>query len=68
MHGWDLATATGQTAELNPDLGGVALDSARRFVPAEPRGGHVPFGPVVPVPDDADVYTRLAGWLGRRPT
>ncbi|HEY3559288.1 MAG TPA: hypothetical protein VGL05_17575 [Kribbella sp.] len=39
----------------------------QRFVPAEQRGGHVPFGPVVPVADDASPYDRLAAWQGRQP-
>ena len=35
--------------------------------PAEPRGGHIPFGSVVPVADDASPYDRLAAWQGRQP-
>lgn len=66
-HSWDLAVATGQTDHLDPVLGEAALQIALRAVPAEPRGGPVPFGPVVPVPDDADPYARLAGYLGRTP-
>lgn len=33
----------------------------------EERSAQGPFGPTVPVPDDADVYTQLAAYLGRRP-
>jgi len=65
VHAWDLAQATGRTAELDPGLGEIALDIAQRVVPAEPRGGPVPFGPVVSVGPDADTYTRLAAHLGR---
>ncbi|WP_238589049.1 TIGR03086 family metal-binding protein [Pseudonocardia sp. HH130629-09] len=47
VHGWDLAVATGQAPEADPDLATTALATARVFLPAEPRGGPVPFGPVV---------------------
>ncbi len=67
MHSWDLAVATDHLDLLDPDLGGAALMIAQRAVPAEARGGPVPFGPVVAVAADADVYVRLAAWLGRRP-
>jgi uncharacterized protein (TIGR03086 family) len=66
MHGWDLARATGQPTELDPDLASWVLEFAQRALSAGSRQG-VPFGPVVPVPDDAGVYARLAGWLGRQP-
>jgi uncharacterized protein (TIGR03086 family) len=66
-HGWDLATATSQQTELDPELAEFALAFARRMLPAEPRGGQIPFGPVVAAPDGDGPYARLAGWLGRRP-
>jgi uncharacterized protein (TIGR03086 family) len=66
MHGWDLAKATGQPTELDPELASWVLDIARRILPAAPREG-TPFGPVVPVEADAGVYAQLAGWLGRQP-
>ncbi|MBO8197360.1 TIGR03086 family metal-binding protein [Streptomyces smyrnaeus] len=68
VHSWDLAYATRRLAELDPELAGQALEAFSKFAPPEARseqGG--PFSPVVPVPDDADVYTRLAAYLGRRP-
>ena len=43
------------------------LAVAQRILPPEPRGGEIPFGPVVPVPPDAGLYAQLAGWLGRQP-
>lgn len=65
-HGWDLARASGQTAALDPELALASLEIARRIVPAGIRGdGRVPFGAVVEVPEDADPYLRLAGWMGR---
>ncbi|MGA8112145.1 MAG: TIGR03086 family metal-binding protein [Actinocatenispora sp.] len=64
-HGWDLGTATGQPTELDQELGGIVLSMAQRFLPEQPRGGEVPFGPVVPTAPDAGVYAQLAAWTGR---
>jgi uncharacterized protein (TIGR03086 family) len=66
-HGWDLAQATGQPTELDPELATWVLAVARRILPPEPRGGEVPFGPVIPAPPGAGPYTQLAAWLGRQP-
>ena len=66
-HGWDLAQATGQPTELDPELASWVLAVARQILPPEPRGGEIPFGPVVPVPADAGRYAHLAAWLGRQP-
>ncbi|MDT0303735.1 TIGR03086 family metal-binding protein [Streptomonospora wellingtoniae] len=67
VHSWDLAHATGRRAALDPDLAVRALEAFPKFAPPEARSGHGPFGPVVSVPRNADVYTRLAAYLGRRP-
>jgi len=64
VHGWDLAVATGQDPETDPDLAEVVLAAVQRFVPAEPRGGPVPFGPVVEPHADAGPTERLANWSG----
>jgi uncharacterized protein (TIGR03086 family) len=66
-HGWDLAVALGAVDTLDPELAASALGVARETVPASPRGGHVPFGPVVEVGADAGPYERLVAWLGRDP-
>ncbi len=66
-HGWDLAKATGQPTEGDPELAEWALAGARRILPAENRGGEVPFGPVVEAPPEAGPYAQLAAWLGRHP-
>jgi uncharacterized protein (TIGR03086 family) len=67
-HGWDLAKATGQETERDPELALFALAGAKRILPPDIRGGEgVPFGPVVDVPPDATPYTQLAAWLGRHP-
>jgi uncharacterized protein (TIGR03086 family) len=67
-HGWDLAKATGQPTEGDPELALFALAGAKRILPPDIRAADdVPFGPVVDVPADATPYTQLAAWLGRHP-
>jgi uncharacterized protein (TIGR03086 family) len=67
-HGWDLAKATGQPTEGDPELALWALATAQRILPPDIRGNDgVPFGPVVAAPADAGPYTQLAAWLGRQP-
>jgi len=66
VHGWDLATATGQDPEADPDVVGPLLAVAASIIPAEPRGGRVPFAPVVEPARDAGPTERLANWNGRR--
>jgi uncharacterized protein (TIGR03086 family) len=65
VHGWDLAVATGQDPEADPDLAGAVLAVVPRFLPAEPRGGPVPFAPAVTPRPDAGPTERLANWSGR---
>ncbi|MBD0707891.1 MULTISPECIES: TIGR03086 family metal-binding protein [unclassified Streptomyces] len=67
LHVWDLAKATGQSPEWDPEMLAAPLAHMHRAVPAEPRGNPVPFGPVVEVPRDAPAIDRLVGWYGRRP-
>ena len=67
VHDWDLAKATGQPAELDPALAEHALRWSRGMLRPEFRGPDKAFGVEVPVPDDAPVYDRLAGWFGRDP-
>jgi uncharacterized protein (TIGR03086 family) len=66
-HGWDLAQASGQPTERDPELAFFALAGAKRILPPKPRGGEIPFGPVIPVPPDTAPYAQLAAWLGRQP-
>jgi len=67
-HGWDLARATGQETERDPELATWALVTAKRILPPDIRGdAGVPFGPVVEVSPDAAPYAQLAAWLGRHP-
>jgi len=63
VHGWDLAKATGQDAEMPPDVAEAAL----AFTTKAMKDRRIGFGDPVPVPDDASVTDRLVGWLGRNP-
>jgi uncharacterized protein (TIGR03086 family) len=71
VHGWDIAKATGQSTDLDPELGRLALEWARQNLRPEFRGdegsGRV-FGAEVPVPDGAPLHDRLAGFFGRNPS
>jgi uncharacterized protein (TIGR03086 family) len=68
VHGWDLARATGQSTDLDPELAERLLENARRSVPESYRGedGKSAFGPEVEPPADAKPADRLAAFLGRR--
>ena len=65
-HAWDLAVSTGQQAEAEPGLAEAALAAAYKALPAEPRGGNVPFGPVVEPEPYATGTELLVNWTGRR--
>ena len=68
LTGWGVARDTVDDALLVvEELVANVLDHARTRVPAERRGGPIPFEPVIDVPADAGAYERLAGWLGRDP-
>jgi len=68
VHDWDLARATGQQlCGLDPALAEHALNWSRGMLRPEFRGPDKSFGLEVPVPEDAPVYDRLAGWFGRDP-
>jgi uncharacterized protein (TIGR03086 family) len=63
VHSWDLAAATGQPRDLDPDVVGFA-DGFFRNGPV-PRGESGPFGPEQPVGPDAPPADRLAAFAGR---
>lgn len=65
VHSWDLAQVTDRVNDLDPDLAKAALDWYMNHVPANSRSNDGPFGPPVKVDADADIYTRLAGYVGR---
>jgi uncharacterized protein (TIGR03086 family) len=70
VHGWDIAKATAQSADFDPDLEQSSLDWGRENLKPEFRGdeasGRV-FGPEVAVSEDAPVLDRLIGFFGRDP-
>jgi uncharacterized protein (TIGR03086 family) len=67
-HGWDLAKATGQSTDLDPELAAQVLEGARLLVPDGLRGDEpLPFGPVLDAPAGACAADRLAAFMGRRP-
>ncbi len=66
-HTWDLAMALDVEVEWDDQLVEGALATMQFGLPAEPRGGQVPFAPVVDVADDSQPIDRLVGWLGRQP-
>ncbi len=70
IHGWDIARATGQPTDLDPELGQASLAWARQNLVPELRGdedGGYAFGPEVPVSDTAPLHDRLAAFFGRDP-
>jgi uncharacterized protein (TIGR03086 family) len=68
-HGWDLAKATGQPTDLDPELAAWLLARIERLLPDTLRGaeGHAPFGPKIAVADSAPAADRLAAFEGRQP-
>jgi len=68
VHGWDLAVATGQPYDAEPEL----VEAARQFVasvqeaPSPPRDGL--FGPPVAPPPDASPLASLIALTGRDPS
>ncbi len=65
VHGWDIARATGQPTEQDPEIGQTALDWGRDSLKPEFRGQT--FGPEVKVPESAPLYDRVAAFFGRTP-
>ena len=65
LHTWDLARATGQDVTLDPEKCAVMLAGMEPLDDLLRQSGQ--YGPKVPVPDDADVQTRLIGFIGRDP-
>jgi uncharacterized protein (TIGR03086 family) len=68
MHGWDLARATGQPTDIDPDFAVEVLAGARAFIQPEFRGEDTtaPFGAETEPPAGASEADKLAAFLGRR--
>jgi uncharacterized protein (TIGR03086 family) len=65
-HAWDLAKATGQSTDLDPEVVGIAYRAAQTLLSDALRATGR-FGPRVPVADDAPMADRLAAFTGRTP-
>lgn len=65
VHTWDLARAAGLDAGLDEGIAAEMLAGMEPMDDALRSSGH--YGPRVPVPDDADVVTRLVAFTGRDP-
>jgi len=66
VHAWDLAIATGQPTELDPELAEYTLAFSRQMM-SRPglRGDGRPFGEEQPVGDERTAADRVAAFLGR---
>jgi uncharacterized protein (TIGR03086 family) len=62
-HGWDLAQATAQPADLPEDLAEQSLAFVRTQLTEQARPGR--FGPAQSVAEQAPAIERLAAFLGR---
>jgi uncharacterized protein (TIGR03086 family) len=67
VHGWDIAVASGQRFECEPDLVAAAYSFVESSVAESPEGSPGLFGPPVTVPDQAPLLDRLLGLTGRDP-
>jgi len=66
-HAWDLARATGQSTDLDPELADQLLTNSRGFISDGFRGPEpMPFAAAVEVPDSEPKADQLAGFLGRK--
>ena len=65
LHTWDLARATGQDETLDPEMCAEMLAGMEPIDDLLRSSGQ--YGPAVPVHHDADVQTRLIGFIGRDP-
>jgi uncharacterized protein (TIGR03086 family) len=65
MHTWDLARATGQDEVLDRGFCAVLLAGMEPIEELIRSSGQ--YGPRVDVPADADVQTRMLGFIGRDP-
>lgn len=67
IHGWDLATATGQDATMPPELAEVAWQFLGGRISDEARGPGKNFKAEVEVSDDASTQDKLVAYCGRTP-
>ncbi len=66
LHSWDLATATGQEAALDPEVCAMLLEGMEPIEEMLRASGQ--YGPRVDVPPTADPQSRLIAFIGRDPS
>ncbi|MGW4163464.1 TIGR03086 family metal-binding protein [Streptomyces sp. NPDC004788] len=66
VHTWDIATATGQFPDWDPQLVAISYAAMKRGLPTGPRDG-APFAPAVDIDADAPAIDHLVAWCGRKP-
>jgi uncharacterized protein (TIGR03086 family) len=67
VHGWDIAVASGQPFDVEPELLEATYEFIQTVVAQQPAGSPGLFGPQVPVADDEPLLDRLLGLTGRNP-
>jgi uncharacterized protein (TIGR03086 family) len=67
VHGWDIATATGQSFAGDDELVAAATAFVHGVAEQNPAGTPGLFGPAVTVPGDAPPLDQLLGLTGRDP-
>ena len=65
-HAWDLAAATGQSTDLDPELATEQLAAVRAFVGPQFRGPGKPFHEEQPCSPERAPADQLAAFLGRK--
>lgn len=65
-HAWDLAAATGQSTDLDPELAAEQLAAVRAFVGPQFRGPGNPFHDEEPCSSERAPADQLAAFLGRK--
>ena len=71
VHAWDVARATGQSTDLDPEVAALSLAWATQNLLDQFRGDEssgMAFGPEVRAPNDASITDRLAAFFGRDPS
>jgi len=66
-HGWELARAVGQPWQPDEATAAQALTFYRATIKPQWRGPGMPFGPEVPVADNAPMIDRVVAFSGRDP-
>ena len=66
VHGWDLAAATGQSYQMDPEVAEATWQTLQQIASPESRARGT-FGPEVSVPAEASLQDRLLAFSGRDP-